>query len=168
MSQPTRRYHDEAQMLWWPYQQYVLKSRLSLQQIKKKLDHAVENGGVGYAVQYLEKLILIKEASEFKFGAHSRSFKPEITLVELSEQNTYRVSYKLNTIAILLLVLAVIIILAAIAFSKRNALAIGNYKDPIIAGVCVLLVGYFLPVISFNAELSKLKLFIDDLLEVDP
>lgn len=154
-------------MLWMPYQQYVLTSKLSPQQIKEKFDEAGEE--VDYTVRYSEKVIYIKEALNFRFGAHSRSFRPEATLTAIpgGQGYNYRITLKPRTSALLLLVFLVLAIIAGIALSKRNELMIGNYKDTVIVCICVLIMSYFLPVITFNADLAKLKLFIGDLLEVE-
>lgn len=168
MSEPTRQHTDEAGMLWWPYRRYELTSKLSPQQLKEKIDWA-DWSEAEYTITYAEKYISIKESANFKFGAYSKSFKPEATLVKVAvaEGSGFRVVIKTRTAQLLLLFLVILLIIAGVAFSKRYQLSLGNYKDTLIACVGVLVLGYLLPVVNFNADLSKLKLFIDELLEID-
>jgi hypothetical protein len=169
VSEQARGHANEAGMVWWPPLQYELTGTLSPQQIKEKFDLPGEDGGY-YIVSYTETRICIRESTNFKFGAHSRSFKPEAILIVVpaGEGFKYRITLRSRISSMLLLALLVISIIAGIAFSKRNDLLVGHYKDTIIACVCVLMMSYFLPVVAFNADLDRLKLFIDDLLDVEP
>ena len=168
MSGQTRGHSDETGMVWWPYLRYELTSKLSPQQIKEKIDQLGESDAE-YMVRYTNSVIHIRESSNFKFGAHSRSFKPEATLVAGSadEGFKYRIIIKSRTSSMLFLALVVLGIIAGIVFSRRNDLLIGHYKDTAIVCICVLVMGYFLPVVTFNADIKRLKLFIDDLLDVE-
>jgi len=164
LSEPTHQY-DDTGLLWWPYRQYVLDGKLSRQQIKEKLESTGKEGGSTYTARYTEKGIYVKEAINFKFGAYSRAFKPEATIVEIGPSK-FRVTIKLPAAQLLLLLTALLLIVAGIAFSKRGDLAASNFKNTLIVCCGVMFLGYLLPVVTFNAELNKLKLFIDDLLEV--
>ena len=169
MSKQTRGDIDEAGMVWWPYIQYELASKLSPQQIKEKVG-SIDEPDIDYLVGCSDDAIRIKESLNFKFGAHSRSFKPEAILLAASagESFKYRIVIQPRISSMLLLVLVVLGIVAGIGFSKVNDLLVGHYKDTAIVCVCVLMMGYFLPVVAFNADLKRLKLFIDDLLDVEP
>jgi hypothetical protein len=169
VSEQTRGHSDETEMIWWPYLRYELTGKPSPQQIKEKIDQLGESEAE-YVVRHAGGVIHITESSNFKFGAHSRSFKPEATLVATPavEGFKYRIIIKSRTSSILFLALVVLGIIAGIAFSRRNDLLIGHYKDTAIVCICVLMMGYFLPVVTFNADIKRLKLFIDDLLDVEP
>lgn len=155
-------------MVWWPYLKYELAGKLSPQQIKAKIDQFKESD-TEYQIRYANDIIHIRELSNFKFGAHSRSFKPEAALVTtpVDEGFKYRIIIKSSTSSMLFLVLVVLTSIAGIVFSRRNDLLIGHYKNAAVACVCVLMMGYFLPVVTF-ADINRLKLFIDDLLDIEP
>lgn len=167
MSEHNREHNNEAGMIWWPYVNYELTSKLSPLQISEKIEGLGEEG---YAVSYVNDTIYIKESLNFKFGSHSRSFKPEATLVAAPAGDAYKyhVRLKPRLSSMLLLSLVLLVIVGSTAFSKRNDLIIGHYKDTVIACICVLMMGYALPVITFNADFNRIKLFIDDLLDVEP
>ncbi|MFD2874190.1 hypothetical protein ACFS5N_17035 [Mucilaginibacter ximonensis] len=167
MSKQTHGNNNEAGMVWWPYIKYELVSKLSPEQIRQKIELSGEED---FVIHYLNGIIYIKESSSFKFGSHSRSFKPEAALIGASAGDAYKYRVELNArlSSMLLLGLVLLAIVATIAFSKRNDLIIGHYKDAVIACICVLMMGYALPVVTFNADLNRIKLFIDDLLEIEP
>lgn len=167
MSEQNREHNNESGILWWPFINYELTSKLSPQQISEKIEAL---GDDNYLVSCTNEVIYIKESSNFKFGSHSRSFKPEATLVAVPAREAYKYRVRLNPrlSSMLLLGLVLLSIVSGIAFSKRNDLIVGHYKDTIIVCICVLMMGYALPVVTFNADLNRIKLFIDDLLDIEP
>jgi hypothetical protein len=168
VSNQTRRHsNDEAGMVWLPYCRYELTTKLSPEQIREKLQ---EDDSQSFIADFLPDYIRIKDQDDFRFGDYSRSFKPQakLYLTTLPQGTKISVVFKPAAKAILILCLVMIILLAGIVFSKSNDLIVGRYKETAIACFGLVILGYLLPVVAFNADLTKLKLFIDDLLEVEP
>lgn len=151
-------------MVWLPYRRYELSSKLSPGQIKEKL----QENDLGYTADFLPGCNYLNEQDSFRFGAYSGSFKPQAKLYLTATTGGTKASVVLKpaTKAILILSFIIILLLAGIAFSKRNDLSVGRYRETAIACVGVLILAYLLPVVAFNTGFSKLKLFVDDLLEV--
>ncbi|GAA4086472.1 hypothetical protein [Mucilaginibacter panaciglaebae] len=157
--------NDEAGMVWLPYRRYELTSKLSPEQIKEKL----QEGDSEYTADFLPDYIRLKEQDMFSFGAYSRSFKPQAKLYLTVTTDGTKASVVLKPAAKVILIscLVIILLLASIAFSKRSDLSTGRYKETAVACFGILVFGYLLPVVAFNADLSKFKLFIANLLEVE-
>jgi hypothetical protein len=173
-------------MIWLPYRRYQLTTQLNSLQLKQKMqtaagrtlsDAEIKQGIIfnndentnGFNVSIINNKIYIKEPTVIRFGAYTNSFKPEAKIVmEDAPQGTWlRIVLKPPTFAMVFICVAVCFIVAAVMFSKKDDLAVGKHRDIAVVIFAVLMFWYFLPVVGFNADLLKIKLFIDDLFEAD-
>jgi hypothetical protein len=154
-------------MALFPFERYQLISPLTAAQIAEKIK-AADDDLNEYSTKLTGNIIRLETAKRFKIGGYSQSFKPDahISIKTIQQGSALSVVIKPKTWPIIILVLIVVVFMMGIWYSQRVNIAVGHYKDAIIASAGLLILAYLLPVTALNAELPKLKIFINDLLEV--
>jgi amino acid transporter len=150
-----------------PFERYQLTTQLTPAQIAVKLEDWVDEMDE-YAAVLIGETLSISPLVGFRLGGYSQSFKPtaRIPIKPSPADTVLSIVLEPKAGALFTLGLIVIILLAGIGYSQRSNLAFGYYKDAAIAAIGVLILAYLLPVTAFNTESEKLKLFIEDLLEI--
>jgi hypothetical protein len=173
-------------MQFWPFQTYVLKSKMSSEQLKQKFNSAPQfqwskdpniqsitvsdpNFANRFYCCLYRKYLKIQEKIEFKIGGYTNSFRPEATIKfeDTEQETTYSVTMMLKLEIRLILLFAILFIsvggiVMLLKDTQQSKLSVTSFTP------AIMIIGiYLLSIVGFNVDRSQLESFIYDFLEVD-